>query len=142
MTTATISALEQTIEKTNIWLEELAEELGRDRHYAYRVLRSVLHTLRDHLTIEEATDLAAQLPMLVRGFYYERWNPAHTPRTDERHRDAFLDAVAADLNDTSVDDPEYAVRAVFNLLSRHCTEGQVNHVRASLPKDLRALWTL
>jgi uncharacterized protein (DUF2267 family) len=31
----------------------------------------VLHALRDRLTVEEASDLAAQLPMLIRGLYYE-----------------------------------------------------------------------
>jgi len=72
-----VSALDGTIQKTNIWLREVMDELGSDdRHRAYLALRSVLHSLRDRLTIEEATDLGAQLPILVRGFYYDAWNPS------------------------------------------------------------------
>lgn len=72
-----VSALDTTIQKTNIWLKEVMDELeSDDRHRAYLALRSVLHSLRDRLTVEEATDLGAQLPILVRGFYYDAWNPS------------------------------------------------------------------
>lgn len=65
-----------TLQKTHLWLDDLMAELGwQDRHKAYLALRAVLHTLRDRLTVEEAAHLGAQLPMLIRGFYYEGWDP-------------------------------------------------------------------
>ena len=64
-----------TLQKTNVWLNDIMNELDWQEHpyKAYLALRTVLHTLRDRLTIEEAVQLGAQLPMLVRGFYYEGW---------------------------------------------------------------------
>ncbi len=64
-----------TMQKTEIWLNELMAELeweGKPEK-TYFALRTVLHALRDRLTVEEAVQLGAQLPMLVRGFYYEGW---------------------------------------------------------------------
>ena len=72
--------IERSVEKAHVWLKELAEELGgKDRRYAYRALRGVLHTLRDGLPVEVAAKLAAQLPTLIRGVYYEDWEPSRTP---------------------------------------------------------------
>ena len=72
MTTAMISAFESTLHKTNVWLKDLMSELEWETDYqrAYHALRAVLQALRDRLTIDEATHLASQLPMLIRGFYW------------------------------------------------------------------------
>ena len=61
-------------------------------HKAYMALRTVLHALRDRLTVEEAIQLGAQLPMLIRGFYYEGWNLKGKPHK-ERHKEDFLDHI-------------------------------------------------
>ena len=75
-----VSALDTTIQKTNIWLKEVMEEIGSDdRHRAYLALRSVLHSLRDRLTIEEPPNLGARLTMLICGFYYDAGNPSDKP---------------------------------------------------------------
>ena len=56
MTTDThLDILDRSVEKTNIWINEVAAEMATtDRHEAYRVLRAFLHTLRDRLPIAEA----------------------------------------------------------------------------------------
>lgn len=140
MTTTTITAFESTVQTTNEWLHTLNGQLGRDDpQQAYRVLRAVLMALRDRLTVEEATDLGAQLPLLVRGVYYEGWNPRKNP-TRERSKEAFLSHVGENLADLADGDPEQATRAVFQLLVEHITDGEVEHVKANLPSDVRALW--
>src|SRR6185312_14880455 len=79
-----------TVEKSYSWLHDLMTELGwQDPHRAYRALRAVLHTLRDRLTVDEVAQLGAQLPMLIRGLYYEGWDPSGKPLR-ERHREQFL----------------------------------------------------
>jgi len=71
-----LKAFDTTIEKTNIWLKEIMQEMNtEDRHRAYNALSSVLHALRDRMPVDEVVQLGAQLPMLVRGFYYEGWDP-------------------------------------------------------------------
>ncbi len=131
-----------TLQKTGMWLEELAQELGTvSPNRAYSVLRAVLHALRDRLTVDEAVMLGAQLPMLVRGFYYEGWRPAGRP-DKYRHKSEFLDRVGELYRGVEESQREPAVRAVFKLLSHHITGGELNHVRDQLPPELRGLWYL
>ena len=74
MSATALEVFDRTIHKTNIWLKDLMEILGcTDRQEAYTSLRATLHALRDRLTIEETAQVAAQLPMLIRGFYFEGW---------------------------------------------------------------------
>ncbi|MCS6927126.1 MAG: DUF2267 domain-containing protein, partial [Candidatus Binatia bacterium] len=91
MSTTGLEIFDTTLQKTHIWLNDVMQELGweEERHRAYLALRTVLHALRDRLTLEEAVDLGAQLPMLIRGFYYEGWTPHRVPRR-ERHKEEFL----------------------------------------------------
>jgi uncharacterized protein (DUF2267 family) len=136
------TVFENTIQKTHVWLHYLMEELDwedKPKH-AYVGLRSVLHALRDRLTVEEAVHLGAQLPMLVRGFYYEGWKLTGKP-VKERHEAEFLQHVEkAFKNDPSVE-AKNVVRAVFKLLDRHVTAGEIDDVKHMLPKALQKLWT-
>ena len=139
------SLFDETIQLTNIWHKELMEEFGwDDRHRAYLALRVTLHALRDHLSVDSAAKLGAQLPMLVRGFYYEGWHPAHKPVKDKTV-DSFLAAIENGFRRSPTADPIDAgsvVTAVLELLDRHLSEGAADHVRESLPKTLRALWSV
>ena len=75
--TAHLEILDRSVEKANLWITEVAAGLETgDRHEAYRVLRAFLHVLRDRLPVLEAAQLAAQLPLLIRGVFYEGWQPA------------------------------------------------------------------
>lgn len=130
----------ETIEKTGLWLEDLAQELGNvPPQRAYSILRAVLHALRDRLTVDEAVTLGAQLPMLVRGFYYEGWRPAGRPEK-YRHKEEFFQQVCKHY--PGLTEPEAAARAVFRLLEGHVTGGELTHVREQLPPEIRALWFL
>jgi uncharacterized protein (DUF2267 family) len=130
-----------TLQKTQIWLNQLMEELdwqGKPEK-TYYALRTVLHALRDRLTVEEAVQLGAQLPRLVRGFYSEGWTLKGKPHK-ERHKEEFLDHVkTAFKNDVTVR-PESIVRAVFRVLELHTSDGEIEEVKNSLPKAIRELW--
>jgi uncharacterized protein (DUF2267 family) len=139
MSTTGLAAFDDTVQKTNIWLKEIAHELGTDRHRAYQALRAVLHCLRDRLTIEEAAQLGDQLPMLVRGIYYEAWRVAGKPEKT-RTREEFLARVATHLAHAPIR-PEDAARAVFQVLKQHVTPGEVEDVMQELPQDIRTLWS-
>lgn len=140
MSATGLKAFDSTIQTTNIWLDEIMGEMGwEDRHKSYHALRAVLHALRDRLPVNETAHLAAQLPMLVRGFFYEGWQPAHTP-VKERSQDEFLTHVTeAFLFDTEADSRKIA-RAVFRVLARHVTSGEVEKIKHALPGGIRELW--
>ena len=142
MTTSRITTFDKAIEKTNAWVDQLRIGLGlEDHHKAYMVLRGVLHALRDRLSPDELADLSAQLPMLVRGFLYEGWKPAHKPLR-YRHKTEFLERVSKEAPWLGTSDIEGAVTAVFVLLSGELGEdnGELAQVRESLPAELRELW--
>jgi len=130
-----------TLQKTQIWLNDIMTELDWQEHphKAYLALRTVLHALRDRLTIEEAVQLGAQLPMLVRGLYYEGWTLKGKPRK-ERHKEDFLAHIKDAFKDDFTSRPESIVRAVFKVLARHTSEGEIDDIKHILPKALHELW--
>jgi uncharacterized protein (DUF2267 family) len=136
-----LDTFDSTLQTTHIWLNELMEELGwEDRHKAYHAMRAVLHALRDRLPPDEAVHLAAQLPMLVRGFYFEGWHPADKP-LKERSRDAFLVHITdAFLFDVDADSEQIA-RAVFRIIAQHVSAGEIDDVKQALPVPIRQLWS-
>lgn len=140
MSDTQLPVLEHTIQLTNTWLKRLSEEhqLG-ERHHAYSALRAVLHALRDRLATQQATHLGAQLPLLVRGIYYEGWHPADKP-TSDRHLDEFLMRVAAQLPPMFPRDALGATKAVFDLLWKELDPGEIVKVIDTLPVPLRSLW--
>ena len=141
MSTTGLDVFDTTLQKTNTWLRELAEELDWEdnRHRVYLALRSTLHALRDCITPEEAVQLGAQLPMLIRGVYYDGWSLSETPRRI-RDKNEFLARVHQDFNNNPQINPEQAVRAVFSLLSRKVSEGEIADIRGIMPKSLQDLW--
>jgi uncharacterized protein (DUF2267 family) len=139
MSASGLDVFDRSLETTHVWLNEICNDLGPDKQVAWKVLSTVLHKLRDRLTINLAAHLGAQLPILVRGVYYDQFEPGHMP-SEHRSREDFVREVAEWLSDTRPVDPEEAVRSVFRVLSRHVSEGQINKVRDALPKSLRRLW--
>lgn len=141
MSTTGFDVFDRTVQKCNLWLKELGDSLHTDEpHDAYLALRTVLHALRDRLPPEEAADLAAQLPMLLKGVFYEGWRPGATP-VKIRDRQAFLDAMREPLGSRMPHpDPERITRAVFELLARHVSEGEIAQIVSGLPAELRELW--
>lgn len=139
MTDVDPSIIERSVEKTHIWLNELAEELGvEDRQYAYRALRAVLHSLRDRLTVDVAAKLAAQLPTLIRGVYYEDWDPSRTP-LPIHDVEAFLDHIVKEGGMAGETEASVAVMAVAHVLREHVSEGEIDDILAILPDKLKTL---
>lgn len=140
MSTTGLSVFDETLHLTNAWLKELMESLDwEDRQRAYRALRVVLHSLRDRLPLIQVSDLAAQLPMLVRGLYYEGWHPEPGPTRDLTVNDFVAHVDDAFVTDPD-EDPERIVRAVFTLLSNHVSTGEIKDVIGCLPKEIKSLW--
>lgn len=126
-----------TAEKTNQVLKTIEEVYGwpkERREQSYHALRAVLHALRDRLSVQEASDLAAQLPMLIRGLYFEGWKPSKVPV--KMDREEFLQRVRREFPFEIKGDMEGLVKTVLNALSRYVTKGELEDIKSNLPKDL------
>jgi len=121
----------------NGWLKDLMHDLGWEDRQA------TLHALRDRLTVDEVAQLGAQLPMLIRGLYYEGWAPTGKPLR-ERHEAQFLIRISREFSDEarggSYRSASEIARAVFTVLARRVTEGEIEDVKHILRAELRELW--
>jgi uncharacterized protein (DUF2267 family) len=137
-----LDVFDSTIQRTNVWLKELIQELNwTDQRRAYLAFRSVLHTVRDVLPVNDAIRFGDQLPLLIRGFYFERWNPSHKPPA-LHNRSEFLSLLSSCLaaNDNETFDAEVVARGVFRLLDKKVSEGEIEEVQHLLPPAVLDLW--
>jgi uncharacterized protein (DUF2267 family) len=140
MSATGLEVFDTTLQKTHVWLNDLMRELDvREKQCAYLAMRAGLHALRDRLPLEEIAQLGAQLPMLVRGFYYEGWDPTLVPAR-MRQREEFLGRIALEFNADEKLSPAAIARAVFAVLSAHITPGELEDVKQALPSEIRGLW--
>lgn len=140
MGTTGLDSFDATIQKTNLILEDIEDYFGwiGRRDQAYDALRAVLQTLRDRLEPNEAVDLGAQLPMIVRGFYYEGWKPSQTPVKWKKAQ--FLAEVRYKFPLSMEYSTEDLVKGVISVLSKHISEGELKDVLSNLPHDIRPLF--
>jgi uncharacterized protein (DUF2267 family) len=132
-----LQGIDETVQVTHIWLGEIAEDLGSDKHAALGVLRAVLHAVRDRLEIDESAQFSAQLPLLVRGMYFESWDP-HLAARSERGPEAFLAQVQREAGLERAD-AEWGSHSVSTVISRHVSAGEWSQVLAELPRPVREL---
>jgi uncharacterized protein (DUF2267 family) len=101
-------------------------------------LGAALQTLRDRLSVDEAAQLAAQLPLFVRGLFFEGWHPASTPVRASRPEE--LTALFEQKSgDGRAIDPERAIAASFEVLRRHVSRGELASLANVLPASLAEL---
>ena len=135
-----LATFDTTLERTNHVLKEIERAYGwpkERRNQAYAALRAVLHAVRDRLPVEETAQLAAQLPMLVRGMYYEGWDPSKAPV--KMDREAFLDRVRREFPFEIDGGIERLTQTVLAALRQHITDGEWEDVKANFPKDLAGI---
>jgi uncharacterized protein (DUF2267 family) len=131
----------KSLVKGNEWLKALGAELGwQDPYVILLALRSVLHALRDRLPPSEAADLAAQMPLLIKGVYFDGWRPAAVPAKIRSRADFFRLVMQPLARAVPEADPERVTRAVFRILAEHVSDGEIRDVRMVLPTELADLW--
>jgi uncharacterized protein (DUF2267 family) len=140
VSTTGLDVFDKTLQTTNIWLDEIMEAIGPDRGVAWHVLGAVLRTLRDRLPPGLAAHLGAQLPLLVRGTYYDQFRPGHdTERVSTENE--FLARVTSEFGGIRAVNVRLATQSVFSALGRHVSPGLAEKVRDALPGHVRTLWT-
>lgn len=139
MSASGLEVFDKTLQTTHIWLNEIGEVVGPDKQRAYHALRAVLFAVRDRLTVDEAFHLSAELPMLVRGIFWEGYRPVHKPERF-RSKAEFLEKVSAGLGQISPMNSEDCASAVFRVLERHVPKGEMDDVKQMLLEDVRRIF--
>lgn len=132
--------------KANEFVKDVAERLGDpgDTDKAARVLKAVLHALRNRITIEESLQLIAQLPLFLKGVYVDGWKHGEYKR--KKHISEFVDEIIEEAGATGTYDfptEESAIKAisaVFAVLKEQVSEGEINDIKAIFPVELKQLW--
>jgi uncharacterized protein (DUF2267 family) len=135
----TIDIFHSTIQKTNEILKAVQEAFDwKDKHRAYTALRAVLQTLRDRLTIENVAAFGAQLPMLVRGFYYEGWKPSEAPI--KMKKEEFVGEVERVLNSPLGENTEEIIKGVITIVDNYTDPIEIEKLKKTLPKDIQKIF--
>lgn len=141
MSTNGIHIIDRTINDTNLWLNHIQDSgAAQNKQEAYHALRSVLQALRDRLTIELTASLSAQLPVLIRGLFFEGFTPAIQPldyRSITEWRAAVRAIAGIDFSDERIDE---ATTAVFAATQEHLDSDLTEKIFTMLPKPVRDLW--
>ncbi|MEV6376773.1 DUF2267 domain-containing protein [Micromonospora musae] len=132
-----ISAVESSLDKTNLILKDIENAYGwpkEQRNQSYAALRTVLHLLRDRMPVQESVEFAQQLPILVRGIYFDGWKPSDVPV--KLTREDFLYEVRQGFPYDVQGGTERVVQVVLDTLRRHVTQGEWDDVKDTMPRDL------
>ena len=138
---AKAAVLDSSMQKTHEWLKEVGDELGFDNeHAAYAALRATLHAIRDRLPVELVAHFGAELPLTIRGIYYDGWHPSAV-RLKDSHSIAFCESMRRELQGhNELQHVEDVARAVFRALDQRLEPGQIGNVVEAMPEDARRLW--
>jgi uncharacterized protein (DUF2267 family) len=137
MSTTGLNHLDRAMHVANTWLSELMKALDIDRHTAWQVLAAVLHTLRDRLTNEQVAHLGGQLPLIIRGLFFDQWHTS-PDLSKLRTQQAFLAHVSKRLKSKRRVDSKQAVETVFSVLAHH-PKGEIEKIIKTLPPAIKSL---
>lgn len=144
MTVAKDTLFDKHIQKAHVWVNRLEEILSWDnKQYALDAMRVSLHAIRDNLHHEEAANLSAQLPLIIKGIYFEQWTPANTPKK-ERIQEEFIENVRKELEhftrqDFTKEAAEKVISSVLQLLDENIAPGEIDKLMAVVPRGLKPL---
>lgn len=133
----------------NRFINELAEKLNHpeDTIRAARKLKAVLHSLRNHLTVEESVQLLSQLPMFMKAIFVDKWTFHHKAKRI-KHLDDFYKEVQNTIKETSqldfphLNDASEATSVILFMLKRYVSEGEMEDIRSIMPKNLKVMFNL
>jgi len=130
--------------KGNEFVNKVAVRLGdaENRDRAGRVLRSVLHALRNRITVEESFQLLSQLPMAIKSVYIEGWRLHHDftrIKTIEEFCQEVMkeDGTVAWRDFSSVDEAMEGIESVMKTLADYVTAGELHDIIDLMPKEIK-----
>lgn len=133
-----VSVFDRTVQKSESWIAEIHMELKwMEAKGVYHLLRATLQTLRDQLDTNEAAQFASQLPLLLRGTFYECWDPKIKAKGISKQE--FLESVREKLGLVGQPnfDLENGVSVTLKVIFNHVSPGEIKDVIGSLKPSLK-----
>lgn len=129
--------------EANAFFKDYAKQIrmSENPEAALRVFTSIMHALRELISIEESLQLMAQLPMFLKAVYVKGWSGKSKAKA--RHMEEYIDLVRQFNGKTSVHDlgsneeAENYIRTTFIVLRKYVSLGELEDIRTELPKDLK-----
>ena len=129
--------------EANVFLKEYTQKLnlGKDTEKGGRILSSILHGLREIISIEESFQLMAQFPMFLKAVYVNGWSSKKKVRV--KNMAEFIDLIRDFDGNTSVHDfesdeiAESYIHTTFIMLRKYVSLGELEDIRTELPKELK-----
>lgn len=135
-----LEVIDHTVQLTHGWINDLRGRLGwESSRDVLRLLRVTLLQVLDHLNHDELAQLSAQMPILIRGMFFEGWSPSKTP-VRERTTESFLAPIEEKVGHVQGWRGLEDVTAVFETLNSKVSQGEIEDVRAGLPQSIRDIW--
>ncbi|MDP2069767.1 MAG: DUF2267 domain-containing protein [Lutibacter sp.] len=135
----------QFAKEGNAFLKEFAKKINmpNDTDKAGRILSSILHGLREVITIEESLQLISQFPMFLKAVYVNKWSTRRKKKV--KTMTDFIDLIremngVTALNDFESEEvAENYINATFILLRKYVSLDELEDLRTVLPKDLKSI---
>lgn len=135
-----VNSLNRSIQSTNMWLNDIQMELKwPDMERVYAATKAMLHTLRDCMIVEEVFHLSAQFPLLLKGVFFDGYDPTGKP-LDVDNRNKFFAIIQDRFDKTSGLDGEVITRATLKVLYKRVGVGEMNDVMANMSDDIQGLF--
>lgn len=134
-----VTVFARTTHKSQIWINEMQEELKwLNGDSLYHLLKAVLQSLRDQMNVHEAAHFSAQLPLILRGAFFEGWNP-HTQQLSGVTKEDFLEAVKGRLSHAGL--PQFELEAgvltTLNVIKKHISAGEMDDLVSQVEPSLK-----
>lgn len=137
---------EKYAQEGNTFVHNLAKDLDHQDEIGRTgmILRAVLHSLRERITISESLHLLSQLPMFLKAIYVDNWKYLEKPLRLNTKQD-FISEVEEHQKQFGEQEfnwkksTEEIIRIVFKSLDTYVSQGEFQDITDQLPKDLKDL---
>lgn len=139
MSNTGLDTFDKSVQQTNQILKDLELQLGWEnrRDQTFDLLRISLQALRDRLPVNPAVHLGSELPMLMRGLYYEGWDPDKVPV--KINKESFLENIRREFKYNSELNIEKLVNIALATTLQTVSDDTQQQIREVLPEGIAKL---